>query len=138
MVFLTRTSIADAESFRRPFAIFYGWAWGVFDRVGIPSYQPAMWTDISAYQASLKHAFELDFDHVASCHGSWRAVDGNARQDLEQRLGWILELDRIRALRFLGDFVYRHPAVFFRMAKEMVAARRKKKRARSESAAERG
>jgi len=133
VLFVTRSSVPDADAFVRPFAIFYAWAWGVFDRVGIPSYQPAMWTNIAAYQASLKCAFALDFDNVASCHGSWRAVHGNARQELEQRLGWILELNRIRALRFLGDFVYRHPGVFFRFAKEMIAARRKKEPARPAS-----
>jgi hypothetical protein len=126
-VFLTSTRTGGSEAFATPFGTFYCWAWGVFDRVGIPSYQPAMWSDISAYQTSLKRAFELEFDHVASCHGPWRSIEGNARQKLADRLSWILELGRFSAMGHLGHFVRRHPRVFYSFAKEQIAARRKRR-----------
>lgn len=106
-----------------PFSTFYGWAWGVYDRAGVPAYQPAMWHDIRAYQASVHRAFTLDFDHVASCHGSWRGIEGRA---LRKQLGWLLDLGRLDVLRHLGTFVRRHPGVFFRLAKEQLAMPRNK------------
>jgi hypothetical protein len=122
-VFLTRLDAPGAEEFRGPFSMFYAWAWGVFDRVGVPSYQPVMWTDIDLYRQSLQRALALDFDHVASCHGSWRALSGGAKDTLSQRLGWILDTNRVQALVWMGDFVRRHPGMFVRLIKEQLAAR---------------
>jgi hypothetical protein len=131
-LFVTR--LAGAEEFETPFGLFYNWAWGVHDRVGIPSYQPAMWSDIALYQASLRRALALDFDHLGSCHGSFRGIEGGAKEKLRERLGWLLELGRFGALRYLGDFVGRHPVVFYRFVKEQIAARKAASRARAGAA----
>jgi hypothetical protein len=73
----------------------------------------------------VKRALQLEFDHVASCHGPWRCIEGNARNELGERLDWFFELGRLGAVGHLGDFVRRHPGVFFRLVKEQVAAKRK-------------
>jgi hypothetical protein len=123
-VFFAQLDPNETAPYFSAFGAFYSWAWGVADRVGLPSYQPAMWQDITAYQASLRRAFGYDFDHVASCHGSWRCVRDDARNKLARELDWLLALSRLQALGLLGDFVRRHPVVFWRLIKEQIAMRR--------------
>jgi hypothetical protein len=120
-VFFTE-SIPGVDRYRTPFSQFYCWAWGVHDRVGIPSYQPPMWSDIRAYQASLRAALERDFDHIASCHGGWRCTRVGGKEALRNGVGWLLELDRTRALGLRGEFVRRHPRVFYRFARAQIVA----------------
>lgn len=114
------------EPFQAPFRTFYTWAWGLGDRFGIPSYQPAMWQDIRAYQASVRRALECDFESIASCHGPWRTVPRDGKAELASGLSWFLGLSRFDAAVLLGDFVRRHPGVFARLVKEQIVARRKK------------
>jgi hypothetical protein len=123
-VFFTRFDVPDGADFTTPFSLFYTWAWGVFDRVGIPSYQPVMWNDLGLYQASLRRALALDFDRIASCHGSFRSVEGRAKERLQESLSWLLALGKLGGLAHVGDFVRRHPGVFYRLVKEQIAARK--------------
>jgi hypothetical protein len=120
-VFFTRLDTPDAADYATPFGTFYTWAWGVFDRIGIPSYQPAMWNDLGRYQASLRRALALEFENVASCHGPWRSIEGRARDRLRENLGWVLELGKLGGVGLLGDFARRHPGMFFRLVKEQLA-----------------
>ncbi|HEU5076647.1 MAG TPA: hypothetical protein VFU02_20800, partial [Polyangiaceae bacterium] len=104
----------DAQDFDSPFRRFYAWAWGVAGRVGVPSYQPPLWTDLAAYRASLARAFDLDFDTVAYNHGSWRAIPSDGREHLRAALGFIFELKNWDTLRLTFDFVRRHPGFVYR------------------------
>jgi hypothetical protein len=115
---------SDTVPYQSTFAIFYAWAWGVFDRFGALSYQPAMWQDITAYKASLRRAFGHDFEHVAWCHGRWRCIRGDARNKLARECEWLLGLSRLQALGLLVNFVGRHPVMFWRLVKEQIALRR--------------
>jgi hypothetical protein len=83
-----------------------------------------MWNDLGAFQASLRRALALEFDHAASCHGPWRAVDGRANERLRESLTWLLDLSKLGGLGLLGDFVRRHPGIFYRLVKEQLAQRK--------------
>lgn len=101
-----------------PFATFYAWAWGVCARNGVPSYQPPMWRDLRRFQAALEIALKMPFEHVAYCHGSWRAIAEHGKSAMRQALGWLLELRHRDALRLTLDFVHRHPVVVYRALRD--------------------
>jgi hypothetical protein len=122
-VFATE-AVPGAEPFASPFAAFYTWAWGVHGRLGVPSYQPAMWQDVRAYQESLRRALACDFEHVGSSHGPFRCTSNDGKEELRRALGFILDLSRFEALGLLFDFVRRHPGIFFRLVREQIAARK--------------
>lgn len=109
------------EAFYSPYGIFYAWAWGIIDRVGVPSYQPSMWQDLRAYQASMKRALAHDFAYVGSSHGLWHVIATDARAELSRSLAWLLALSRFEWLGLLAGFVRRHPGIFSRLVREQLA-----------------
>jgi hypothetical protein len=112
-------SEAPASSdYSTAFSSFYAWAWGVSGRNGVPSYQPPMWRDLPRYQEVLRRAFGLGFEHVAYCHGSWRAIENNGAKRLEDALRWITQLSRLDGARLTLDFVRRHPLVVYRALRD--------------------
>jgi hypothetical protein len=100
----------DGPVFDSAFRRFYAWAWGVVQRPGVPSYQPPMWTNLSAYRGSLERALSLDFNSVAYNHGSWRAIPEQGPARLREVLGFVLGLSRWDGLALTLDFVRRHPS----------------------------
>jgi hypothetical protein len=109
---------AANDEYVTAFGSYYAWAWGVCGRNGVPSYQPPMWRDLVRYQAALKRAFAFEFEHVAYCHGAWRAIGERGSQRLQETLGWILELGKWDGLRLTLDFVRRHPRIVYRALKK--------------------
>lgn len=97
---------------RGPFSEFYVWAWGIADRIGLPSYQPVMWQNLSAYQASLRRALDHDFAHAGSNHGLWHVLEHDARDELRRSVAWFLDLSRLQGLGHVAGFVRRHPGMF--------------------------
>jgi hypothetical protein len=113
--------VQPSDEYSTPFGAFYQWAWGIHGRpIGIASYQPPMWQDLSAYQGSIRRALAHDFENLATSHGAWRCTDGNAKAELSRALGWFLSLDRVDGLRLVGDFFWRHPGVTIRFAREQL------------------
>jgi hypothetical protein len=119
---------ARDDRYRTPFGAFYRWAWGLHERdIGIPSYQPPMWKDLSTYQASMRRALEHGFDNVASSHGAWKCSDGDDKALLQRSVEWFLALDRIDGIRLVADFAWRHPKMTYRFVKEQIAVARAKR-----------
>lgn len=110
-------SLATSE-YSTAFSTFYAWAWGVWGRNGIPSYQPPMWRDLPRYQEALRRALALRFEYVAYCHGSWRAIENHGTSRLGDALGWITQLSRLEGARLTLDFVRRHPLVVYRALRD--------------------
>jgi hypothetical protein len=110
-VFLARSAPGD-DAVRGPFSDFYVWAWGIADRIGLPSYQPVMWQSLPEYQASLRRALEHEFLHAGSNHGSWHVLERDARDELRRSLAWLLDLSRLQGLGHVAGFVRRHPGMF--------------------------
>jgi hypothetical protein len=116
------------DRYRTPFGAFYRWAWGLHGRdIGIPSYQPPMWKDLPAYQASIRRGLEHDFENVASNHGAWKCTDGDDKALLKRSVEWFLALDRIDGIRLVADFAWRHPGMTLRFVKEQIALARSKR-----------
>jgi hypothetical protein len=112
-------SEAPASSdYSTAFSTFYAWSWGVCGRNGVPSYQPPMWRDLPRYQAALRRALGLRFEHVAYCHGSWRAIENDGTKRLGDALRWITQLSRLDAARLTFDFIRRHPLVVYRALRD--------------------
>lgn len=116
-------SPAETEEYMSFFFRMYAWSWGVMppSKIAVPGYQPLMWTDITAYQASLRRALDLGFDNLASSHGSWSAIRGNAAAVLQHELRWLLELSKLQTVGLVLNFVKQHPYVFWKflmMARE--------------------
>ncbi len=108
----------SASDYSTAFSTFYAWAWGVWGRNGVPSYQPPMWRDLPRYQEVLRRALALRFEHVAYCHGSWRAIENHGTQRLNDALRWITQLSRLEGARLTLDFVRRHPLVVYRALRD--------------------
>lgn len=100
------------------FSTFYAWSWGVCGRNGVPSYQPPMWRDLPRYQEALRRALALRFEHVAYCHGSWRAIENDGTKRLGDALRWITQLSRLNGARLTFEFVRRHPLVVYRALRD--------------------
>jgi hypothetical protein len=122
---VTDAILAPAKDYMTPFAAFYRWAWGLDGRdLAIPSYQPPMWKDLKAYQASVRRAFEQDFVNVASNHGSWHCAE---RKALASAYEWFLDLSKVDGVRLVADFAWRHPNMTYRFIKEQIAVARAKR-----------
>lgn len=116
------------NDYATPFGAFYRWAWGLHGRgIGIPSYQPPMWMDLAAYQASMRRALAHDFVHVATNHGGWRCTGGNDKVALANAIEWFLRLDRIDGIRLVADFAWRHPKMTYRFVREQIALAKAKR-----------
>lgn len=122
---VTDAMLMQANDHGTPFHAFYRWAWGLHGRdMGIPSYQPPMWKDLRAYQASVRRALDLDFENVGSNHGRWKCADKAA---LVGAYDWFLALGPIDGVRLVADFAWRHPKMTYRFVKEQVALARAKR-----------
>ncbi|MGB1014944.1 MAG: DUF4336 domain-containing protein [Nannocystaceae bacterium] len=87
----------------------YAFAFGLHNRVGIPSYHPLLWLNLKRMQACIRRALEWDFDRVSLAHGPWQAVGPGARDELANALKWFLELSPGGMYRRMGTFFYRQP-----------------------------
>jgi hypothetical protein len=79
------------------------------DRIGMLSYHPILWSDLSAFQRSLRDIVALDAALITGAHWPLEPVRAGERAAFEGVLQFVLGLSRPRHLALVARFFAGQP-----------------------------
>ena len=105
---------SEAERERDFFGRLYGLAFGVIDDVGWLAYQTIMWSDLAAFQRSLRRVLAWDFERIAADHND-RVHDGEIKDRTRTVLEWTAALEPGRHRTMVARFFWHQPRFLYDM-----------------------
>jgi hypothetical protein len=85
-------------------------AFGLDDRIGLLSYHPILWRDLSAFQESLAAIRGSEYALVTAAHFPVEPCAGVDREAFDAALDHVLALSRLRHLAYLAEFFAHQPS----------------------------
>jgi len=113
---------SEAERERDFFGRLYSLAFGVIDDVGWLAYQTIMWSDLAAFQRSLRRVLAWDFERIAADHND-RVYDGELRDRTRAVLEWTAALEPGRHRTMMARFFWRQPRFLYDMIRYKLLTR---------------
>lgn len=98
-------------------------AFGLVDRIGLLSYHPLLWHDLSALQRSLRAIGTLDAALITGAHWPLQPVGGAGRAGVDAALQFVLGLSKARHVSLIAKFFARQPAFLRDLVRYRLRAR---------------
>ena len=94
----------------------------MIDDVGWLAYQTIMWSDLAAFQRSLRRVLAWDFERIAADHND-RVYDGELRDRTRAVLEWTAALEPGRHRTMMARFFWRQPRFLYDMIRYKLLTR---------------
>ena len=86
----------------------------MIDDVGWLAYQTIMWSDLAAFQRSLRRVLAWDFERIAADHND-RVHDGEIKDSTRTVLEWTAALEPGRHRTMVARFFWHQPRFLYDM-----------------------